>query len=93
MHLLYRLQHGQVYKKHQPKLATVMIGTNDLGAASCLGGESAILQSAAGTLDRSALFPDGSMVWYLSTLVKLLHAYALMSADKLASATPAATSC
>ncbi|KAL3147860.1 platelet-activating factor acetyltransferase activity protein [Trebouxia sp. C0010 RCD-2024] len=52
MHLLYRLQHGQVYKKHQPKLALVMIGTNDLGAASCLGGEAAILQSAAGTVDR-----------------------------------------
>ena len=52
MHLLYRLQHGQVYRKHPPKLAIVMIGTNDLGAASCLGGESAILQAAAGTVDR-----------------------------------------
>lgn len=52
MHLLYRLQHGQIYKRHQPKLAIVMIGTNDLGAASCLGGESAILQSAAGTTER-----------------------------------------
>lgn len=52
MHLLYRLQHGQIYKKHQPNLAIVMIGTNDLGAASCLGGESAILQSAAEAAER-----------------------------------------
>lgn len=52
MHLLYRLQHGQVYKRHQPKLAVVLIGTNDLGAASCLGGEPAIFKSAAGTVNR-----------------------------------------
>lgn len=52
MHLLYRLQHGQMYKKHQPNLAIVLIGTNDLGAASCQGGELAILQSAAGAAER-----------------------------------------
>lgn len=52
MHLLYRLQHGQVYKQHQPNLAIVLISTNDLGAASCLGGESAIVQSAEGAAER-----------------------------------------
>ena len=52
MHLLWRLQHGQIFEKHQPKLAFVLIGTNDLGAASCLGGEAAILQAAAGTVER-----------------------------------------
>ena len=52
MHLLWRLRHGQVFERHQPKIAFVMIGTNDLGAASCLGGESAILQAAAGTVER-----------------------------------------
>lgn len=52
MHLLYRLQHGQVFKQHQPNLAIVLIGTNDLGAASCLGGESDILKSAAGAAER-----------------------------------------
>lgn len=52
MHLLYRLQHGQVFKQHQPNLAIVLIGTNDLGAASCLGGESAIFESAAGAAER-----------------------------------------
>ena len=52
MHLLWRLQHGQVFVQHQPHLAFVMIGTNDLGAASCLDGETGILQAAAGTVQR-----------------------------------------
>ncbi len=47
------MQHGEIFQKHQPHLAIVMLGTNDLGAASCLGsGEAPILQAAAGTADR-----------------------------------------
>lgn len=53
MHLLWRLQHGQVFTKHIPQMDVVMIGTNDLGAASCMGqGEAPILQAANGTADR-----------------------------------------
>lgn len=53
MHQLWRMQHGEIFLKHQPHIAIVMIGTNDLGAASCLGaGEAPILQAAAGTADR-----------------------------------------
>ena len=53
MHQLWRMQHGEIFQKHQPHLAIVMLGTNDLGAASCLGtGEAPILQAAAGTADR-----------------------------------------
>ena len=53
MHQLWRMQHGEIFQKHQPHIAVVMIGTNDLGAASCLGkGEAPILQAAAGTADR-----------------------------------------
>jgi lysophospholipase L1-like esterase len=34
------MMHGEVPKLHQPKLAVIMIGTNDLGAASsCSGGD------------------------------------------------------
>lgn len=54
MHQLWRMQHGEIFQTHQPHVAVVMIGTNDLGAASCLGeGEAPILQAAAGTADRS----------------------------------------
>jgi len=53
MHQLWRMQHGQIFQKQQPHIAIVMIGTNDLGAARCLGkGEAPILQAAAGTADR-----------------------------------------
>ncbi|DBA83112.1 TPA: platelet-activating factor acetyltransferase activity protein [Trebouxia sp. C0005] len=53
MHQLWRMHHGEIFQKHQPHIAIVMIGTNDLGAASCLGkGEAPILQAAAGTADR-----------------------------------------
>ncbi len=49
---MWRLQHGQLYMKHQPQLLVVMIGTNDLGAAACLGGEPAIANAAGGAADR-----------------------------------------
>ena len=52
-HLMWRLQHGQLYVHSQPRLIVVMIGTNDLGAASCLGGASGIRKSAKGAAERS----------------------------------------
>ena len=51
-HLMWRLQHGQLYVKHQPQVIVVMIGTNDLGAASCKGGEPGIADAATGTAQR-----------------------------------------
>ena len=51
-HLMWRLLHGQLYMKHQPQVIVVMIGTNDLGAASCKGGEPGIADAAAGTAQR-----------------------------------------
>ncbi|BDA46856.1 probable platelet-activating factor acetylhydrolase IB subunit gamma at N-terminal half [Coccomyxa sp. Obi] len=52
-HLMWRLQHGQLYMHSQPRLIVVMIGTNDLGAASCLGGASGIKKSAKGAAERT----------------------------------------
>lgn len=49
---MWRLLHGQLYVKRQPQLLVVMIGTNDLGAASCKGGEPAIAQAAIGAAQR-----------------------------------------
>jgi len=52
---MWRLLHGQLYVKRQPQLLVVMIGTNDLGAASCKGGEPAIAQAAVGAAQRYLL--------------------------------------
>ena len=51
-HLQWRLEHGQLYRRRAPKVLVVMIGTNDLGAAACLGGAPAIKRAAGG--------PDGA---------------------------------
>ena len=51
-HLLWRLQHGDTFTRHPPVVAVVMIGTNDLGAAACLGGQAAITRAANGTAAR-----------------------------------------
>ncbi|KAK9836010.1 hypothetical protein WJX81_005902 [Elliptochloris bilobata] len=51
-HLLWRLQHGDTFVRHSPAAAVVMIGTNDLGAAACLGGQPAITRAANGTAMR-----------------------------------------
>jgi lysophospholipase L1-like esterase len=51
---MWRLQNGQLYTHSQPRLIVVMIGTNDLGAASCLGGASGIKKSAKGAAERFA---------------------------------------
>ena len=50
---MWRLQNGQLYVHSQPRLIVVMIGTNDLGAASCSGAWG-IKRSAKGAADRSA---------------------------------------
>lgn len=78
MHLLYRLQHGQVYKQHQPNLAIVLIGTNDLGAASCLGGEPDIFEAAAGAaeryyLDSLSITGHTACLWVPTLSVRMVH--------------------
>ena len=50
--LLWRLQNGEVFIKHAPKVAIVLIGTNDLGAASCGVGESGVTAAASGLVSR-----------------------------------------
>ena len=55
-HLMWRLQHGDTFLRHPPAVAVVMIGTNDLGAAACLGGQAAITRAANGTATRCAAF-------------------------------------
>ena len=54
--LLWRMLHGEVPKIHQPKLAVVMIGINDLYYASyCSGGDPhRISQVTEGVKDRWA---------------------------------------
>jgi lysophospholipase L1-like esterase len=51
-HLMWRLQNGQLLKRRQPRVIVVMIGTNDLGAAACLGGARGIQKAARGTSER-----------------------------------------
>lgn len=45
MNLLWRLQNGELPLQKQPKVAVVLIGTNDLGAAATCG-DSAITAAA-----------------------------------------------
>lgn len=55
-HLLWRLQNGEVFLKHPPKVAIVLIGTNDLGAGgSCHVGQPGSTAAANGAALRSAL--------------------------------------
>ena len=54
-HLMWRLQHGEVFVKHPPQVSVVLIGTNDLGAAaSCNVGEPGATAAANGTAARCA---------------------------------------
>ena len=64
-HLWWRLQHGALFTKHPPQLCVVMIGTNDLGLASCGLGEPGIQAAVAGVFSR--YFP-GCMVAPLSIM-------------------------
>lgn len=63
-HLEWRLTHGDVPEVHQPRLAVVMIGTNDLGAASdCSGGDAEfILKAAEGVKARWDLIPTSCYI-------------------------------
>ena len=54
---MWRLLNGQLFKKNQPRVIVVMIGTNDLGAASCMGGAAGITRAAAPAADRSDPLP------------------------------------
>ncbi len=52
-HLMYRLQHRELLKRHPPKVSVLLIGTNDLGAASCFpGGGAPITRAANATAQR-----------------------------------------
>ena len=46
--------HGQTYKLHPPRVAVVMIGTNDLGAAACFGYEHNVTAAAPAAALRQA---------------------------------------
>ena len=67
-HLLWRLQHGEVFLRHDPQLIFVMIGTNDLGASQCLGGEKAILEAAPGSAERFVAQKLCIHIWMLQHL-------------------------
>lgn len=45
-HLWWRLLHGAVFERHQPKLSIVLIGGNDLEAAASCGDGSAVIAAA-----------------------------------------------
>lgn len=53
-HLMWRLLHGDIPRRHHPQVALVMIGINDLGAAADCSQEnpSYITQAAAGVIER-----------------------------------------
>ena len=67
---MWRLQHGQLYMHSPPRLIVVMIGTNDLGAASC-SGASGIKKSAKGAAERfgTALHHDFLQVYAFHLVV------------------------
>ena len=50
--LWWRLQNGQVFTKHPPQVSVVLIGTNDLGAASCGVGEPGVKAAVGGVVSR-----------------------------------------
>lgn len=50
--LWWRLQHGQIFKKHAPGVSVMLIGTNDLATASCGVGEPGIKAAVPGVLAR-----------------------------------------
>ena len=60
--LLWRLENGETFHKHAPKVAVVLIGTNDLGAASCGGGESGITAAASVLVSRWYRIVDACLV-------------------------------
>lgn len=45
-HLWWRVLHGAVFERHQPKLSIILIGGNDLEAAAECGEGSAVIAAA-----------------------------------------------
>lgn len=54
--LWWRLQNGEIFTKHAPQVSVVLIGTNDLGAASCGVGEPGIRAAVGGVVSRYYTF-------------------------------------
>lgn len=50
--LWWRLQNGDVFTQHPPQVTIILIGTNDLGAASCGTGASGIIAAVSGVVSR-----------------------------------------
>lgn len=53
-HVEWRLMNGEMPIRTGPRAFVLMIGTNDLGAASCYPGEAPLLQAVPGVTARSA---------------------------------------
>ncbi|KAL3157199.1 platelet-activating factor acetyltransferase activity protein [Trebouxia sp. C0009 RCD-2024] len=51
--LWWRLLHGQIFTKHAPQVTVMLIGTNDLGTASCGVGEPGIIAAVPGVFNRT----------------------------------------
>ena len=50
--LWWRLQNGDIFTQHPPQVSIVLIGTNDLGAASCGAGEAGAVAAVSGVVSR-----------------------------------------
>ncbi|DBA95218.1 TPA: platelet-activating factor acetyltransferase activity, variant 2 [Trebouxia sp. C0006] len=50
--LWWRLQNGDIFMQHPPQISIVLIGTNDLGAASCSAGMSGVDAAVSGVVSR-----------------------------------------
>lgn len=50
--LWWRLQNGDVFTQHPPQVTIILIGINDLGAASCGTGASGIIVAVSGVVSR-----------------------------------------
>lgn len=50
--LWWRLQNGDVFTQHPPQVTIILIGTNDLGAASCGIGASGVIAAVSGVVSR-----------------------------------------
>jgi hypothetical protein len=51
-HLEWRLRNGEMPINIGPRAFVLLIGTNDLGAAACFGGEAPILAAVPGVTFR-----------------------------------------
>ena len=54
--LWWRLENGDIFTQHPPKVSILLIGTNDLGAASCGVGQSGVEASVSGVVSRYVHF-------------------------------------